>query len=75
MSYASVISHFHKSMLLNKNPMLDIQVTPFKYVVMVHQTLVKEPLTVKMDILIKQKVPGTCGNLRKTKLYLSNNQP
>ena len=55
--------------------MLDIPVTPFKYVVMVHQNLVKNPLTVQMDILIQQKVPGTCGNSRKTKLYLSNNQP
>ena len=55
--------------------MQDIPVTPFKYVVMVHKNLVKEPLTVQMDILIQHKVPGTCGNSRKTKLYLSNNQP
>ena len=55
--------------------MLDIQVTLFKYVVMVHKNLVKEPLTVQMDILIQHKEPGTCGNSRKTKLYLSNNQP
>ena len=55
--------------------MLDIQMTPFQYVQMVNKTVVSEPLTVLMEILILLKGPLTYGNSRETKLFSRNNQP
>ena len=55
--------------------MLDTQMTPFQYVQMVNKTVVSEPLTVLMEILILLKVPLTYGNSRETKLFSRNNLP